>query len=324
MGFRLNKQKKNKRIYFVYGIFILAYMSLVARLFNLQIINSDELKKNMNKKYTAPLPVPLRGNICDRNGEELAVSLNMSSAYVHPNKVENQKNFLCSLQAFPGININKIKRLFRQKKPFIWIKRKLTPGEENILRGLGLEDIKYSMETKRYYPHTSLASHVIGFAGMDGEGLEGLEFYFDSLLKGKENGRVNFMLSIDRVVQYFADEALNESCEKLSAKAGMLVIMEIDTGDIWAMSNWPTFNPNIFQKYKRENWRARCIADAFEPGSILKVFGAAAVIEEGLGRPNDMINCQQGSIRVAGWTIRDHKKYGKLTLRKVIDRKSVV
>ncbi|MGA1826521.1 MAG: peptidoglycan D,D-transpeptidase FtsI family protein, partial [bacterium] len=215
-------------------------------------------------------------------------------------------------------------RLFRQKKPFIWIKRKLTPGEENILRGIGLEDIHYSMETKRYYPHTTLASHVIGFSGMDGEGLEGLEFYFDSLLKGNENGRANFMLTIDRIVQYFADEALNESCEELGAKAGMLVIMEIDTGDIWAMSNWPTFNPNIFQNYNRDNWRTRCVADAFEPGSILKVFGAAAVLEEGLGRPNDMINCQQGSIRVAGCTIRDHKKFGKLSLREVIENSSNV
>ncbi|MGA1868300.1 MAG: peptidoglycan D,D-transpeptidase FtsI family protein [bacterium] len=326
MGVRFTKQRKNTRLHFIFGIFILSYLILVARLFNLQIIQCDELTERMHKRTTPSRTntTSLRGSIYDRNGEELAVSLKRPSAYVHPHKVKDKKKFMYQLASFPGIDISRIKTFFKQGKPFIWIKRKLTPLEEKILGDLGLEDIHYYIETKRFYPHTSLASQVIGFAGMDGKGLEGLEFYFDSLLKGKDKGRANFILTIDRVIQYFADEALRDRCIELGAKMGMLVMMEVNTGEIWALSNWPSFNPNIFNKYKRENWRIRCIADSFEPGSIIKVFGAAAVIEENLGKPEDIIDCQQGSIRIAGCTIRDYKKFGKLSLSEVIECSSNV
>ncbi|MBN2373171.1 penicillin-binding protein 2 [bacterium] len=296
-----------------------------------------------------------RGGIYDRDGREMALSIYVPSAYISIKKnikknaknatkgCKNPKDILKALSRFSWINMKRINDAFNRDKGFIWIKRMLDPMQKHCLDALGIETIEYTMEPERFYPNLELAGQTLGFVGVDEKGLEGLEFYLDTFIKKFENDNISFVetpsrfvdsysldiekeynlvLTTDMVVQYLSESALKRGCQNVNADHGLLIIMDTHTGEILAMANWPGYNPNCFFKYPREFWRNRCITDTYEPGSIFKLIWLAALLEEGMAMHNDLVYCEQGSINIAGKIIRDHKEFGWLSLKQVIEKSS--
>ncbi|MEK6715884.1 MAG: penicillin-binding protein 2, partial [candidate division NC10 bacterium] len=210
------------------------------------------------------------------------------------------------------------------------------------LRGIGLFP-----ESRRYYPRQELAAHVLGLVGLDDRGLEGLEYQYDDLLGGQPQfvvaqqdalGRIIFRqeesrpqapifdltLTIDEVIQYIAERELARAVERSRAKAGTAIVMDPSTGEILALANQPTYDPNTYRKATSAARRNRAVTDAFEPGSAFKVILLAGALEEGVVRPGDRFHGENGAIEVSGVTIRDHEKYGWLTVRQILTQSSNV
>jgi len=321
---------------------------LLLRLFDLQIRQHKLLTADAIRQQQRQIPVlPRRGSICDRNGKELAISLRSYSFFAHPSFVQGIARTSAKLSPILDLSYDSIYRKLQSRKRFIWIKRKVDPERTGDFLDLKLPGVFAVEEAKRYYPKQELASHVLGFVGLDDKGLEGLEFSYDSYLGRSPEpplgycdalGRVAFreaeadmtfencdlILTIDEVIQYFAERALEKAVAKSQAKAGTIIVMDPQTGQILAMADRPTFNPNQYRNHPPAFWRNRAITDSYEPGSTFKVIMAAGVLEEGLLRPEDRIYCEMGGISLKGFFIKDYKKYGWLTFSQVLENSSNV
>ncbi|MBI5286868.1 MAG: penicillin-binding protein [Deltaproteobacteria bacterium] len=228
----------------------------------------------------------------------------------------------------------------RTGKPFVWLKRGIDLSEAkgiNDMNGVGI-----LKEGKRFYPHPHLASHLIGFVGVDSQGLEGVELFYDSYIKGsprvfrgERDGRggemvlvdmeknspsrgMDVVLTIDKTIQYITEKELQKAVSTTKAKGGLAIVMDPRTGEILAMTNAPSFDPSAFWKYKPSIWRNRAITDSFEPGSVFKVFLLAAALVEGMVNPKSLFFCENGIYKVADRTFHDVKRFGWLTLPQVI------
>jgi cell division protein FtsI (penicillin-binding protein 3) len=334
---------------FLLFLFLALFLVLfLLRLFDLQIRQHKLLTTDAIRQQQRQIPlVPRRGTICDRNGKELAISLRSFSFFAHPAFVRDIARTSAKLSPILDLSYDSVRRKLKSRKPFVWIKRKVDPERAGNFLDLKLPGVFVVEESKRYYPKQELASHVLGFVGLDDKGLEGLEFNYDSYLGGSPQpplgycdalGRIAFreaeadvsfencdlILTIDEVIQYFAERALEKGVVKSQAKAGTIIVMDPQTGEILAMADRPTFNPNHYRNHPPASWRNRAIADSYEPGSTFKVIMAAAVLEEGLLRPEDRIYCEMGGISLSGFYIKDYKKYGWLTFSEVLENSSNV
>jgi cell division protein FtsI (penicillin-binding protein 3) len=321
---------------------------LLVRLFDLQIRQHKLLSAGAVRQQQRQIVLsPRRGNICDRNGRELAISLRSYSFFTHPSFVQDVARTSARLSAALDLPYGTVCKKLRSPKSFVWIKRKVDPERAETFLDSQLPGVFFVEENKRYYPKQELASHVLGFVGLDDKGLEGLELSYDSYLGGSPEpplgycdalGRVAFreaeadmsfencdlMLTIDEVIQYFAERALEGAVARSKAKAGTIIVVNPQTGEILAMADRPTFNPNRYQIHPAAFRRNRAITDIYEPGSTFKVIMAAGALEEGLVRPEDRIYCEMGGISVNGFFIRDYKKYGSLTFSQVLENSSNV
>ncbi|MDH7499601.1 MAG: penicillin-binding transpeptidase domain-containing protein [candidate division NC10 bacterium] len=330
-------------------LFLASSLSLILlRLFDLQIRQHRRLSADAIRQQERQIPAPSkRGSICDRNGKELAVSLRSYSFFAHPSLVEDRSRTSAKVAAALGLSQQEVYRKLESGKPFVWIQRKVDP---EVARGLLREKLPgiYSLEeNKRYYPKGELASHVLGFVGLDDRGLEGLEFSHDFYLSGSPGrprgycdalGRIAFreaeadvtlegcdlILTLDEVIQYFAERALEKGVNASQAKGGSILVMDPSSGEILAMADRPTFHPRDYRNYPPAFRRNRPIADCYEPGSTFKVIMAAGVLEEGLVRPEEKIYCEMGGISLNKFYIRDYKKYGWLTFSQVLENSSNV
>ena len=233
-----------------------------------------------------------------------------------------------------------------ERKAYLVIKRRIDPEAESRIAELKTEGIYLEEGSMRVYPHRELACHVLGFVNMNGDGGAGLELQHDKELKGAE-GRASFdvdanrrsfrgqvlkppvqgrsvVLSLDRDIQYIAERELAVAMEKYRATAGTVIAMETDTGRILALANQPAFNSNTYNAAEADLWRNRAVSDMFEPGSTFKVVVATSALEEHLTRPDELIDCQMGSIRIGGHIFHDHHPYGLLTFGQVLERSSNV
>ncbi|MBW2121703.1 MAG: transpeptidase family protein, partial [Deltaproteobacteria bacterium] len=225
---------------------------------------------------------------------------------------------------------------------FVWLQRKIAPKKAEMIRKLELPGVGFVKESRRYYPNLALAANVLGFVGMDSQGLEGIELQYERYLRGSprlvvleldargreiviqdpvspaELSSCSLVLTIDRDIQYIVKRALSQAVSRTRARSGMAVVMDPRTGEILAMASRPTFNPNLLSNYDPNSVRNRVITDIFEPGSIFKVFLLAAALQERVVKRNDIFFCYNGVYRIGRETIHDHKKYGWLTLQKVI------
>jgi cell division protein FtsI (penicillin-binding protein 3) len=337
-----------RRIILIFLLLLLSLGGVAAKLFFLQIQQRDRLAERATKQYQRRLPiVSRRGTITDRAGRELAVSLKVLSAFAQPAAVEDPAATAKALAPILEQPAKDILARLTTDKPFVWIQRQLDPAKTEAISDLNLKGIGLYPESRRYYPRQELAAHVLGMMGLDDRGLEGLEHQYDDLLGGQPQfvaaqqdalGRVIFRqeeperrapvfdltLTIDEVIQYITERELQRAVERSRAKAGTAIVMDPWTGEVLALANQPTYDPNNYQKSGAAARRDRAVTDAFEPGSIFKAILAAGALEEGVIRPGDRFFGENGAIEVSGVTIRDHEKYGWLTVREILAHSSNV
>ena len=274
-------------------------------------------------------------------GNELAVSIEVDSVYADPKKVTDPEKTAQRLATLLQIDPGELKGKLRSGSSFEWVQRKITPKEVDEIKALRLPGIHFLKENKRFYPNAQLASHVIGFVGLDSKGLEGLESQYDSMLNGNRQiwtpgkdarGREivdqvpsqegeqfrNIVLTLDKHIQHIVETELSRTVQKWGAKGGFAIAMEPSTGKVLALAVYPSYNPNQFLQARAKAWRNRAVADTFEPGSMFKAFLAAAALEEKIVRPTDSFYCENGSYTVYDRTIHDHSKHGWLTFQQII------
>jgi len=319
------------------------FVLIVGRMFQLQVLKKEQLYKLAARQQVSQIPlVPKRGTIYDRNENEMAVSIEVDSVYAESKKVAEVEKAAHGLSTALQADPKELRAKLKSRKSFEWIQRKISPNEVEAVKALRLSGIHFLKENKRFYPHSQLAAHVIGFVGLDSKGLEGIELQYDVLLNGRQNvwtteidamGRGimmargpyekedhyrNIVLTIDKHIQHVAETELNSSIQKWGAKGGMAIVMDPMTGKILAMTSSPVFNPNQFIQSRPRSWRNRAVSDVFEPGSIFKAFLAAAVLEEKVVQSSDSFFCENGSYTIYDRKIRDHSKHGWLTFQQII------
>ena len=290
---------------------------------------------------------PKRGTIYDVKGNTLAESIEVDSVYARPEDVENPSRTAKELAHILNLDKGSLTKKLKSRKGFLWVKRQVTPKETSRIKESKLRGIYFLKESRRiypqrFYPHSHLAAHLVGFVGIDSKGLEGIEARYDAVLSGdtkrlilekdafgreiitevpipgKSAQNYTLSLTIDTNIQYVVEVELKRAVEGKGAKKGMAVVMDPMSGKILAMANYPSFNPNRFWDYPPLTWRNRAITDVFEPGSIFKVFLASAALEEKVVKKHDIFFCQNGSYTISNKTIRDVKKYGWLSLEHII------
>ncbi len=331
------------RIVIIATLFGLLFIAVTCQAFKLQILEHEEMVKKADRQHQRTVPLtPGRGTIMDRNGNKLAVSLEMDSCYAEPRHIQDLDGTAAVLSTFLNSSKQELLKKMKGSKNFVWLERRLTPEKAARIKNLKLRGIGFAPETKRFYPNFEAAAHVIGFTGLDPAGLEGVERKYDATILGNTGFLVterdalgrniaiketiiknsspgkNLVLTLDMTIQHIVEKELAKAVIESKAKNGMAVVMESDTGKILALANYPTFNPNSFAQYTQVQLRNRVVADSFEPGSTFKVFVIAAALEEKLVKPTDMYNCENGVYRIAGRTIHDDHPHPRLSVSDVI------
>jgi cell division protein FtsI (penicillin-binding protein 3) len=339
---------------------------IAGRFFQLQIIQGAQLREFLDREVKKHCPIlPVRGTIMDRNGKELAVSTQVSSLVAHPNQIKNADLMSRDLAKVLGMPYQEIKKTLTRPRPFVFVKRCLTPEKEEAFRlwkehieswvlaerkrdERADEDAIYLIpEARRYYPQQGLAGPILGFCDIDGNGLEGLESYFNKYLYGQPKscvnmldarGRIvvsgekawdpdvmgdNLVLTIDRTIQYIAEKELQKGVDHWNAAGGMVMVSDPRTGEILAMAEVPHMDPNMPGHYPEGARKVRDLTDAIEPGSAFKVFVVASALDAGVVKPCDHFNCECGTWHVnAQSVIHDVHPYGGLSVEQVIQKSS--
>lgn len=330
------------RIYLVAFLFVFGLGVILARAYQLQVLERDRLGAMASAGYKGVIKLPpKRGTIFDREGHELAISVEVGSIYAHPNLVKKKNRTANQLSLHLNIPKRNILPLLKSSRSFVWIKRRVSPEKVKQVRSLGIKGLGFTREARRYYPGKEIAAHLIGFAGADNQGLEGLEKRYDDILKGPQYtlvqmrdalGRPFFIsrptdgsyemrdliLTIDKDIQYKAQQVLKAAVKKAGGRSGQCIILNPDTGEILAMAVVPSYNPNIFGEYRPYQWRNRTITDTYEPGSTIKIFLLAAALEKSIVSPNTKFYCELGEYSMANHVIHDTKKYGYLKVTDII------
>ena len=306
---------------------------ITALLFSILVIRVTQLiffQKNLIMASPSVKNKMERGFIIDRNGDKLALSLETYSIYAHPNEIEDKVKVAKSLGKILGVKYNYILSQLNKRKPFVWIERQVDLEKINRVKNIAIKGIYLEKEFKRYYPFHHLASHILGFVGIDNNGLGGVEYYFDGFLNPKRIDRkktgfpgqtrgYTVVLTIDRYIQEIVEEALNNALKSTGAKYVTAIVMDPSTGEILAMANKPDFDPNNFKSYPEKVMRNRTITDAFEPGSTFKIFIASLLMDKHLVTPDDQYYCK-GYIKVGNTIIHDTAKHGLINFRQVLQK----
>ena len=306
------------RAYLMSLIFLTGLGTLLARSYQLQVLERDRLNAIARGGYICTIKLPSkRGTLYDRRRHELALSAEAGSVYSHPGLVKGVRKTARKLSRTLNKKQSEVLPLLRSKKSFVWIDRRIDPDRTESVKALNLPGIGVTKETRRYYPGREIAAHLIGFVGTDNKGLEGLEREYDKYLQGPQLTLIHMKdalgrpfsitkpvdsdkkmhdltLTIDKDIQYRAQQALKSAVKRTGARSGQCVVVDPNTGEILAMAVFPEFNPNTFSRYRPHQWRNRTVTDCFEPGSTIKTFLLAACLEEGIVTANSMFDCEQG------------------------------
>jgi cell division protein FtsI (penicillin-binding protein 3) len=338
------------RRYFVLALFGMAFAALIWRAVDLQVFNQDFLQNQGDARHLRVVTLAAhRGMILDRNGEPLAVSTPVDSVWANPQELAIAREYWPALAKLLELDHDQLRRLLeaRADREFVYLKRHVDPVIAAQVRALGAPGVSLQREYRRYYPDGEVAAQVLGFTDVDDVGQEGIELAFDEWLRGEpgakrvvkdgkhaviENvesirparpGR-DLVLSIDRRIQYLAYRELKAAVYQHKAKSGSVVVLDTTSGEILAMVNQPSYNPNNRTRWHPSTLRNRAVTDLFEPGSTLKAFTVAAGLETGQYRPDTPIDTSPGFWRVGGNTVRDVHNYGPLDITGVIRKSSNV
>ncbi|HCC68856.1 MAG TPA: penicillin-binding protein [Nitrospiraceae bacterium] len=335
-----------KRAIILATVIIFGFSIIFFRLMSLMIFEHKSLAQKARMQHLMVESLePKRGNIYDRKMREMAVNIDTNSLYGVPSQVVNTKNLSESLSPIISVGSRQIETKLSSDRNFVWLARKLNDKTAERIRVLKLEGVGFLTEAKRYYPKAMLASHVIGFVGIDNQGLEGVELKYDSYMKGiggkvfhSRDARGNslsdgitndipgasIVLTIDEVLQYITERELEKAMVKWQAKAATAIMMDPLTGEILAMANRPTYDPNFPGQASPSARRNRAITDIYEPGSTLKAVLAAGALEEAVVSMDDKFDCSKGFIQIGRRIIRDVHKHEVLTFSEVIQKSSNV
>jgi stage V sporulation protein D (sporulation-specific penicillin-binding protein) len=316
-----------KRVILLFAFCAIALVCLLGRLAYVQLVWAEELGRMALETRMREVPVePKRGVIYDRKGRELAISVNVESVYAIPAQVEDPEVTAAAVAEVLGMPAVDVLKKITLSQSFVWVQRKIPEDLARTLREMNLPGIDFTQESKRFYPKDVLACHILGIAGIDSQGLEGLEVYYDKHLRGTPGKIVlefdargkempqavhgyfppvdgdNLFLTIDEVVQFVAERELEKAVEENGAKGGTVIVMDPSTGDILALANSPRYDPNFYQDYPAEHRRNPAISDAYSPGSTLKPITAAGALEEGTITASSGFHCG-GSLKVPGASV---------------------
>jgi len=340
-----NYRRRFEAVFLVFFIFLLF---CIARLFFVQFFRSNYLSDIARKQHNLFVELePRRGAIYDINSKPQAFNMPVDSVYASPNEIKDKDKEAIIRQLGPLLKLSDtyLRDRLSRKKSFIWIARKVNPEQSAAIKRLKIKGLGFLKESKRSYPNSYLASQVIGFAGLDNVGLEGLELYYDKYLKGQAGWAMflrdarqkrldiwermvlpkdgyEVVLTIDEVIQYIAERELDKAFKTYHAKGASIIVMDPHTGAILAMANRPTYDLNDSNQASKDTVRNRAVCDLFEPGSVFKIVTASAAIEEKRVSEQDKFFCENGSYRVATHTLHDHRPHGWLTFREVIEQSS--
>jgi cell division protein FtsI (penicillin-binding protein 3) len=334
---------------FIVAALAVAFAGLAGRAAYVQVFGNDFFQRQGEVRFARTLELPAnRGRVLDRNGLILASSVVAQSIWAIPEDVDKASLRLPELAKLLEMPLADLKkRLAVQDKTFVWVKRQVDEPVAKQIAALAIPGIYQRREYKREYPEGEAAAHVVGFTNVEDRGQEGVELAFNQQLSGKNGsrrvikdrlGRVvedvrdvippldgpDLQLSIDSKVQYFAYQKVREAVLAHKARAGSAVVLDAVTGEVLALANYPSFDPNRRRNLTGEQLRNRALTDSFEPGSTMKPFIAALALEKGMVTPTTQIQTAPGRIQIGGSTISDSKPHGLLTVNQIIQKSSNV
>jgi cell division protein FtsI (penicillin-binding protein 3) len=329
------------------GIFVMLFLVTLGRAFQLCVLEGPSLKKLARRQHVQRVSLPPeRGPIVDRHGDPLALTVESAAVYVRPRDLPADTNLVAPLARALELPPSVVAQKVQSSKPFVWLLRSATPEQGDAIAALSLLGVGSEPSRRRLYPRGSLAGQTLGFAGVDLQGLEGVELAYDRYLRGTAeslsvgrdaHGRriltegpwqplprqgAKIELTIDAALQQVAETELEAAVKSRRAAAGVAVAMDPSTGEILALASVPGFDPNNAAASTADQWRNRVIADTYEPGSTFKGVLAAAAIEAGVVRPDARIYCENGSYAVGRRVVHDHEPYGWLSFADVIKHSS--
>ncbi|MES1243011.1 MAG: penicillin-binding transpeptidase domain-containing protein [Acidobacteriota bacterium] len=325
-------------------------LAITGRLYQLQVMRHEHYTGKAARQQQRVIKLdPPRGTIYDARGRELAVSVQVDSAYAVPPEIEDPAAAAAKLaRAVPGLDVKKLVRILSSDREFVWVARKLDPPVAEAVKALKLEGIHFVPESKRYYPMRELAAQVLGYVGTDNHGLAGIEQLYEKKVAGKPGVRTvlrdarqgtvmapglsfaeaepgqDLHLTLDAAIQHIVERELEKAVQEHGASRGIAVFLDPRTGGVLAMASYPGFDPNEFGRYGSARWRNRAIMDVYEPGSTFKIVTAAAALGSGMVHAADVFDCEMGGVVVYGKRIRDHKPFGRLTFAEVLAKSSNV
>lgn len=334
-----------KRVLIILLSVCVVIFSLCCRLGYLQLYKSNWLAENAADQRIRNIPVePRRGIIYDRNGKELAVSNSIDSVYAIPAEIKDVQNTAANLAAILNFEPNKLEQKLKKRQAFTWVARKIEKEQADAIKKLDIKGIGLTEEGDRYYPNDKLAAHVLGFTGLDSQGLDGVELTFDQYLKGKRGSIIveydgggreipytehryvapsagdDVYLTIDIVIQKIIEREIDKVMQETGAKSATIIAMEPGTGDLLALANRPDYNPNSFGEFSPKTWRNIAISNAFEPGSTFKILTTASALDKKIVSEGEHF-FDSGAIDVQGRTIHcwKHGGHGSQSFREVVE-----
>ena len=323
---------------------------LISKAFDLQVIEGPKLRALARRQFHANVYfTPERGNIYSSNNSILATSINVPGIAVDPLMVRHKLKNAEKLSKITGISYSKIIKILNRRIQFAWIKRRISEKTAKGIEKEGIEGVVIVKQPVRYYPNGTLLAHVLGFVGIDDNGLSGIEYKYNNFLKGnkrelkvlhdglgqyifirgfglkKATHGDNIYLTINKQLQFITQYYLDKEAKAADSKGAFAILMDPNTGAILAMADYPDFNPNYYWKYSAGYWRNRAVTDDFEPGSTMKPFVVAAALSEGIIKPDTIINCYHGAYSLDGITVHDVENwFGKFSVNQIVEYSSNV
>lgn len=343
MSSRLSHSPLHQRLWILESVIFLSLVGVEARLVYLQVIKHGEYSQlAYHQQYTSKETQPSRGLIEDRNGVLMAMNIDLYNVCGHPDQIQDKAHTAAVLSGVLGLPYGTILNKLSSDKSFVWLARQVPFERSQAVESLKLQGIEAFGEQRRFYPDRDMAAQVLGFTGMDNQGLNGLERYYEKNLSGKKGlvmaerdarGRLvssdnkqikqsedglNLVTTLDTTLQHVAQVELQKAFDKYRCKAASIAVMNPKTGEILALANFPTFDPNHFAQVSADVWRDRMVNDEFEPGSTFKLVTALGALEEGVVNEDDKFFCENGEYHTDyGRVVTDHEKHGWLTFREV-------
>jgi len=335
------------RQFLVFLVFLCLFAILFARLIYIQIIRKDYLSRIADKQHKIFVKLePKRGSIYDRLNRVLAIYLETVSIYANPREIKDKKKLAKTLADRLNINEGTLLGRFKKDNYFCWVKRKTSSKEADKVSKLNLKGVYLTKEPKRFYPGEKLACHILGLTGIDNNGLEGVELYYDKALTGEYGWRRSLrdakrreitslesdalpardgnslVLAIDQVIQHIIEKETESIVKKYKPKAVSIVVVNPKTGGVLGLVSYPWFDPNNIASVEKAYLKNKAISDSFEPGSVFKIITASAALNEKIVDFDSEFFCENGAYRVGKRILHDYRPYGMLTFREVIEKSS--